>query len=493
MAENGKLVIPKFKDKTVYYTTDTTETSYPVSASYKGILRLSPNDDASLAEAQIEDIIGSEVEEGNYFIDPIDNFVDKQFIRISTSDGFLLDMRLTEFNIEFDNLYVRGPIKTDVLRVYTKTNTTFDVDGLTYLPDTVNKSIAALVAADGGILNDISPSDEQYQPYILVSRNTDERKFEYQQFNSLVENAIMDVLMDVCSLPTGSIHFAPITIKAYNALLMKGKPNKFYCDERDSNGNLVPNSPIVRDFLLCDGSLYNNTDFPELAKILEGEIISYWVYDGSQKMMVLKKHKNDYTESKTFRVPDLRHSFLRSLYPDIQYADAAWNQTGSWNVDVRPKLTEKKNSDQHVHFIASGFYTGSYKSSGFKNVESDGAVTDYAGVMAPTSNDLYWGGGHLPCNYRCPVHGNYKVWNNIGSCSYTLCTPSKYDYQSNNMVANMGKSSENFLSVIINPTSDEDLKYNDRDDYVSLLDDNPELYGMENAPEHYCALPLIKI
>lgn len=492
MADNGKLTIPKFKDKTVYWSSDKTEASYPVSASYKGILRLSPNDDASLAEAQLEDIIGSEVEEGNYFIDPIDEFMQRQFIRLSTSDGYLLDMRLTPFCVEFDNLYVRGPIKTDILRVYTKDDTTFDIDGLTYLPDTANKSIAALVAADGGILNDVTPSDEQYQPYILVSHKTEERKFEYQQFNSLVENAIMEVLMDVCSLPTGSIHFAPISVKAYNALLMKGKPNKFYCDDKDAKGNLVPNPPIVRDFLVCDGSLYNNSDFPELAKILEGETISYWQYDTAQRMMVLKKHRNDYTTSKTFRVPDLRHSFLRSLYPDIRYADAPWNQTGSWMVDVRPKLSETKNSDQHVHFITSGHYTGSYRSNGFMNVEADGSVTNYAGVMAPTSNDIYWAGGKMPCPYRCP-HGHGKIWTNTGSCSYTLCTPAKYDYQTNNMVANMGKSSENFLSVIVDPSSEADLKYNNRDDYVSLLDDNAELYGMENVPEHFCGLPLIKI
>lgn len=503
MADDGKFIIPKFKDKVVYYSSNNIETSYPVASSYKGILRLSPNDDTSLAEANTEEIIGSNLDAGNYYLDPIHEFIDKQFIRVSTSDGYLLDLRMTQYQVEFDNLYIRGPIKGDIWRLYTNSDESLSIDGHTFLPTKVNDSTAALVSGTNNIKTDITDTSESYQPYILVNHDDKKRKFTYEQFNALVEEVIMETLMDVCSLPTGSMWFFPITIQEYKKLLVTEgyRPNEYF-----KNGDKSKPTPtIIRDFLLCDGSLYYNEDFPELAKVLQGEQVPYWRYDSSKNMMVLDKswkntYEGDKKENKIFRVPDLRHQFLKSVYVDIKTAMEDWNQTGNWNVDVRPKLAEGKIADNHVHFICSGFYTGSYKTNNFAPVVDDEMkLTNYVSVLAPTSKDIFWGGGHM-CNHgpgqggwRCPTKMNGFVWGIGGTCSYTLATPYKYNYQSNNIIADTGLSSLNISSAVEDPQNNAQLDYNDRDEYVSLLDDNENLYGMENVPEHYCALPLIKI
>lgn len=492
--------LPKFKDKVIHWTADDTQYSYPVSTSYKGILRLSPNDEVSLKEAQPKNILGVEVEKGTYSIDPIDKYIAEQFVRVSTSDGYLMDMRMTATDLEFDNLYVRGPLQTNSLRIYSDEKDVLQMSKVNYLPDQANTAVGALIGADDKILQDLTDPDEAHQPYLLVSHGLDERRFAYEEFNALVEETIMQTLMDVCSVATGSIIYAPITLKQYEAMLLKGRPNNYY--QLDGK---TENPSLIRDYLICDGSLYNNKDFPELAKILYNEKIIYWKYSAEKKMMVQETWVNDYKDHKWFRVPDLRHQFLRSVIPTMEAADDPSNQAGNWNVDVRPKYAYGKKSDQHVHFIASGFYTGKYKSTNFKDVENNGTVTDYAGILAPTSGDIswwgdrvyggyrMWGGGGRYSGYRCR-QGTGVYWTGLSSCSYTLSIPYKYNYQQpDSIIPDVGMSSENFISTVNDPESEDEISYNEREDYVDILEDNKALYGMENAPEHYCALPLIRI
>jgi hypothetical protein len=72
-------------------------------------------------------------------------------------------------------------------------------------------------------------------------------------------------LLSLQTIPTGSVHFVPLTIDQYKSLCSAQLPNK---ELSYDNNDINITDPIVRDFLLCDGRRYKNIDFPELAKVL---------------------------------------------------------------------------------------------------------------------------------------------------------------------------------------------------------------------------------
>lgn len=491
------LAIPKFKDKTTYYQSELGfESSYPVSASYKGILRLSPNDTASLAEVDNVQVFNDDVTNIVYK-DSIENELETQFIRVSTSDGFLLDCRLGKSSVEFDNLYIIGPAQHERVILFASDEGSFTLGPTTNLPVLANKNATAMINSDTKIMKDVVANDSENLAHILVSHNLTKRVFEYEEIIETIDNAILESLLDLSTEPVGSIHFFPISIQEYEKLLLKGRPNQFYCI---SDGSLEKkkNPAIVRDYLLCDGSLYKNIDFPELAKILDGEKIIYWAFDASKNKYVKKTHINDYSENKFFRVPDLRRMFLRSCYPDITRAGKEGNEVGYWEVDHRPSCVKASTEDNHTHCITSSWFTGEYKTDKFEDVAEmdDGqlVLTDNAAVLAPTNGYYNWGGDKISAyGYRCPASsGNYK-WPNMGYASYSLAVPQTYDYTTMNLSANSCVSSENIISAKLNPTNDSEISYNGLDEYVPYLEQTEETYGMENAPEFFCALPMIRI
>lgn len=502
---SGQLVIPKFREKIIHWTTTGgTEVSYPVSASYKGILRLSPNDDATLMEQEPMVAFNEEVE--NYYRDSIDPAITQQFIRISTSDGYFVGLRLSQYELESDDIYVIGPAKFELLRIYAEKDNAFKIKQNTALPARVNQDTTVQITADEKIDEDISGVDVHNtldRSAILISHDLEERNFVYQQTTQLIRELVIESLLDLSTVPTGSIHFTPISIAEYKKLIQKGYPNNYFQKENST----TPNDPIIRDYLVCDGSLYRNVDYPELAKVLEGERIDYWALDSEKGRMVQETHYNDYGTSthddgeKVFRVPDLRARFIKSLFLSRDLADSAWNETGMYSNDARP-VKSASTVDNHVHYVGSAFWQPAPNNKDYATVAEEDKKTgkwklkDKPGVIAPTNGGLeraagsygngYWGDHY---SWGCVKQ---SVW--VNNAGYFLSIPAEYDYQTPNCVANVGLSSVDIVSCVEKPTQDSQVSYNKYKDFNQYTSTGAaDSYGMENVPEFYCMLPLIKI
>lgn len=515
MAEvETNFIIPQFKEKVIYYTSNNLEFSYPVSASYKGILRLSPNDDGTLQERNSVELYTEKDTLDIYYTDSLENIYDSQLIKASTSDGYLIDWRIDKFRTEFDNLYVIGPCFQGKLKVYNTKDEAIIYDSVNYFPSSVNNNYGAIREDTDFIEKDVIEVDIHNNidaTSALVSKQTTSRKFEYTQIVSLAKDMIMEALMSLETMPTGSIHHTPINVKEYMELVKEGVPNQYF-----TRTGADKNDPIVRDYLICDGSLYNNEDFPELAKILYGELIEYWVYDAEQDLMVKKRHVNGEDGTTTFRVPDLRRMFIKSVYLDIEKINDAKNRTGIYNVDNRPILPDGKLADNHRHWSTTAYYPwigeqqfgvippfldGNLLATTFQSVSTKNSETGTLGlsskpaILAPKNNMAEFARGQYGMWYNVSHYSGEcaKYWIPINPCGYFLSVPQEFDYQNPTITANVGMSSENIVSAV-EPTNDEDISYNDKDEYVAYIDGElGELYGMENAPEFVCMLPLIRI
>lgn len=551
MADSAGLTIPQFREKTIYYTYEDKDFSYPVSASYRGILRLSPNDDGSLAEQNTVSMLDSIDQTVTiYYQDSIGTALVNQFIKVTTSDGYFVDFRLGEHNVEFNNLYVRGPAEFEQVRIINSRDESLFLDKVTILPGTANGQSKATMGGINGLATDVVNvdvhDDQLDSTYVLTSQSLDKRKFSYQQITPLVKKLILEALLDLKTVPTGSIHFTPINLEQYKALISKGIPNKYYNNEGREHGDM--NDPIVRDYLICDGSEYYTKDFPELAKILEGEHITYWEENAlslTDKRMVMCEadniHQDSQNEEKTFRVPDLRRMFIKSVWLGKDKAGQANNLTGKWMIDSRPMLENGKESDNHRHHITTAFYqkgpknkkknnnaedyyddwfteddvkitnfnkaafpTGEnsqyYKYTIEKN-DSDGEPADASpSVLAPQNGQREWkragyGKWYRPQIFSWGCRIAYHV--NANTCGYFLSHPQEYDFtKPGNFEPNVGNSSEEIISCVTEPKTDKNISYNDHQEYVPYIDGDDageEAYGWENAPEFYCMLPLIKI
>lgn len=510
MAEVGNITIPQFKDKTIYWTSGNQQVSYPVSRSFRGILRLSPNDDGTLKEDNSNSLFGEDATLDIYYKDSVEDELQSQFVRTSTSDGYFIDWRLTQYQTEFNNLYIIGPSYQDQLRVYTKTQQGIVLDGYNYLPVKVNPYVTA--QAEGSLANlskDVVSTDITARgdlTYLLVNEQIKEKRiFEYRQIRSIIQELVLESMLDLCTTPTGAIHYVPIKLSEYNKLMAQGRPNNF----KNATGN-GSNDPIIRDYLVCDGSLYRNIDFPELAKVLRDEVITYW--EPVNGVMVKKTHQNDYSKSKYFRVPDLRRTFIKSVYltNNGTELDNPWCETGHWMNDTRPEYAEGKTADNHRHFIASAHYQSAPNMSQFPQVAykdkttgewaigtGAGDINPQPGVLSPANK----------ANTMWKLAG-FGSWYNVGrfgegcrdgyvvpanNCNYFLSTPKEFDFQDPKISANYVLSSEDFSSCLQNPTKDTQISYNDLEYADFATTPAVDSYGMENTPEYYAMLPLIKI
>lgn len=531
------LTIPQFREKTIYYTYEDNDFSYPVSASYRGILRLSPNDDGTLQEQNTLNLLDIEDYTSEmYYQDSIGEAIQTQFLKTSTSDGFFVDFRLDRNQAEFDNLYIIGPGKCDQVKLFSRKDETIILDKINVLPSVINGHYSdddAKVLIESGnndtrILDDITDinvhSDQLDQTYVLSSQSLSKRKFRYKQIAPLIKKLIMEALLDLKTIPVGSIHFTPVNLEQYQALVRKGRPNSYWLNGHGYDSDTpTPNDPIVRDYLVCDGSLYRNIDFPELAKILKDEYIVYWDIDSETGRMVKKEHWNVWDsnlkeDEKVFRVPDLRRMFVKSVVLGKSYVGEEWNRTGAWTVDSRPQYETGQESDNHRHYITSALYqpgpdalagdvAGGVKTSQFTQVADETPENIYyqyslrtnaaPGVLAPQNGMKEWKGGTYGVWYNTYAFGfgcSVAVEHN-NTCGYFLSHPEEYDFANpESYEPNVGKSSEEIVSCVENPERDKDISYNDHSEYVSYVgSDEYESYGMENAPEFYCMLPLIKI
>lgn len=301
MEYSSSVYLPKFIDK-VIFTPSNGGKSYVVSQSYKGILRISPNNGTSIYESQdaIPQLTSESDQEISYTDAVVpeesgalgDASIENRFIRVSDSEGHFIGLRignyedngaLTTSSPEFDTLNVIGKVRPkSQITLYSKAKTTVDdvfVMNDTAMPafaDTVNTTPDKNWKCDMLDLHISQNEDGTYgdNTTLLYGISGDKRRFTYGLAREVIGDYVMEALMSLNTVPTGSVHFVPITIEQYKLLLAKGTHNRYY--STDDQGKQIETDPIVRDYLLCDGRLYKTRDFPELARVLWGEKIEYW-------------------------------------------------------------------------------------------------------------------------------------------------------------------------------------------------------------------------
>lgn len=397
-------ILPRFKDKVMYISSKDSkhkiEQSYVISSSFKGILRLSPNNtNTTYEQNDIQLSIEDDLGQANYsdaikFKDEAlsatqsEAAIDKRMIIVSDSDGYVVNFRFSEQDIEFDNLGVIGITEAKRLDILT-TASDRNADILT-----LNGSKMPALGNPNPIItyNDKKTFDEWDEQEVRVTGKhpdnsaivygtlgeNNKRIWSYKQSSLFIKQLIMEALLELETIPTGSVHWFPVTIEQYKNLVENNgyRHNKSFTSE---NGE-TPCDPLVRDFLLCDGRKYWNRDFPELAKILWGEKITYWAEEVTKDsdgkdvkkgwhVPIVDDVTNKYIEGtdssnpKCFRVPDLRHLFITSVQCEgssdpasgSKVPDNEKNNTivGTYTPDCVFDL-DRKGGDNHRHFSAYG-------------------------------------------------------------------------------------------------------------------------------------------
>lgn len=432
--ETKKVILPRLKDKVMYVSTDDSttksETSYVISSSFKGILRLSPNNhNTTYEKPNIQLSLSDEKNLGTTYTDAIkfdsdtetaiksEADITKRMIISSDSDGYVLGFRISENNFEFDKLGIIGVIEANHLSIISAApSTNEDVlilnnQRMPHTPNKVQEAVNVETFSDIGCKNPIQPYDYHTKDvkitgngdksFLLFSQVTGDNKrfYKYQRTHYLIRELILEALMDFQTIPTGSIHWFPVTLEQFKTLVKANgqKPNVSFNGDKQVD-------PLLRDFLLCDGRRYNNKDFPELAKILWKEPIRRWrkvhintaeyclpVMD--EKCNVYGKIKDDkgeyiknddgseYERNFTFRVPDLRHQFISSTYTDGSLCVASGkpsdgvkgtkNKVGSWCPDNTPPSSMEFREDRHAHLVAYGSYGKNRNGNGYKAYTTD--------------------------------------------------------------------------------------------------------------------------
>lgn len=546
-------VLPVYKERRISEldSSKTACSSYKIKNSYCGILRLSPNSSSTLIENNNFASADGSTTYINYR-DNIKDLIDKQFIRVSSSDGVMLDMRITNNAIEYNNLYVNGAVKTSSgIVCYMNEDDTFRLGNLIF-PTTYNSKPTSTPAPDKVY---VPLTRENLQDgYILVNMAEDGQPADFQFVNGieLIRSFVTDSMNELRSLPTGSIHWMPVSIKQYEELLNRkdAANNKV----NSHNGNNLFADTIIRDFLLCDGSLYNIKDFPELAKILKGEQTHYWYKDGNY---MVGAHDNclktisdeEVRPAGTFRVPDMRSMFMQYLIPTLDKVNAEGNRTGDYEIDSNktPNFAVDRDSDLHYHYIVlDGPFntsTNEHTKLASESKISFGHTIEGSDMGLPTFNRenpstplVRYGSGKTgawgvisgaggggchqkPCfgatgtggpsyiyypyisNRNCTVGGH--------TCGYFLSSSKLYTGAKNESIplSNYhGISSFNIpMHASITSSSANAINYTKNKDVYNVTKLNQyissdkgltglsKMYGKENTPEYFACLPLIKI
>jgi hypothetical protein len=155
--KGDEYTLPRFKDKVIYIPKKESKTkeekSYTISSSFKGIIRLSPNNNSSIYEKSGIQLSNSDMNSG------ISNYTDsikledtaintssiladitKRMLIASDSDGYFVSFRVSELNLEFDNLGVIGITESNSLTLFTNAKDysedvfTIDNNNMPFLP-----------------------------------------------------------------------------------------------------------------------------------------------------------------------------------------------------------------------------------------------------------------------------------------------------------------------------------------------------------------------
>lgn len=503
----------------------------------------------------------------------------------SDSDGYLVNFRFSEYNLEFDDLAVIGITEANSMMIYTSaTNDTSNIltingERMPYFPQTGSTSLPLYRGTHEGKLTNPVPAhewdvrdvkitgepDNSYVVYGTIDNNN-KRTFKWNQTSKFIKELILEALLDLQTIPTGSIHWFPVTLSQYKELVTNNgkKPNTSFINGDDTQ----PVDPLLRDFLLCDGRKYNNRDFPELAKILWKEPISRWKIATKDNTTDKGKTKmypyfdvecNNYdpktdadgnvsADSFTFRVPDLRHMFISSIYMDGTTSVASGKAqepmtssstpnakiTGSRCPDNKPSSQYGTEEDKHFHFISYGSYSQFAKHSPgneychkvLTNNKEANSVNDYIPLKDGAGTYTFYLTNHNSYEYNNSYFEGFHFRTSSTAdmwvygvdaipCTMILCTPgvnppntgqsfskTKDDYKQaiKQSFVTKGGTSESVPSLA-KPSGYEDINDKFSGSQLSTAKENyvpwgsymTTTYGHENTPKFYCMLPFIKI
>lgn len=594
--------LPVFKDKVMYINPSDSsfkmEQSYIISASYKGILRLSPNnyntafetnpvelsvqDDQSITFSYSDAIVfddkaivepGEETEAKKVNAD-----IRYRMIIGSDSDGYLVNFRMSDESVEFDKLGVIGITKTKKITLYTDadfSNPQAFTLGNTIMPSLPNE----LDSNEADLENELSKisgnskvntydwdeieidiTGDGDQSYMLYGYPNAEGKrvFDYRRSQQFIRDIIMEALLSIKSVPTGSIHWLPVTYEQYASLINDGKqfPNHYFRKSDSGKDTTEESDPIIRDYLLCDGRKHKSAHFPELAKILWGEKINYWDYQGKLQTHINGGHKEVSKEQNGitvttkqfddyFRVPDLRGKFISYVYAkgveDALYLEPEqihkWindeyksNVTGYYTPDNSPKFPSGLANSNHFHFSAYGSYNGynmrcerdnnTYQFTGYKfNTDLSTIGNPRIWYLQNTVGDHSKDGNSTSDNGNTNPGWAYGFGSAGGrrrSCSTNDIIPANAyasapegGHPAHVAQPNVGNSSFSKSIYIIPSSNSETYKVTNYEsitkNYIPLesgitknqgitkTEQMTSRYGYENAPKFYAFLPLIKI
>ena len=584
---NKPCELPILKDKVIYISSSDSnikmEQSYVISASYNGILRLSPNSYNTINEVNPVELTAAQDQSmTTAYSDAIvfDNSalalpettqqsdmktnadIRYRMIIGSDSDGYLVGFRLSDQDAEFDNLGVIGITKTGKLTIYSDADSTYPqalTIGKTIMPSLHNEATNDR-AKIMGILSEYSEYSQLPEQWdeieiditgngdksYLLSAHPDSdgnRVFDYTRSQQFIRNIIMETLLSVQSVPTGSVHWLPVTYEQYCTLIKGNKdeddkndnhfyPNKFYRVENSQVDETRPTDPIIRDYLLCDGRKYKSDQFPELAKILWKEKITYWDGQGIKKTSEngtpdINAGEDAASIPNYFRVPDLRHKFISYATADsvlnplneepqnVSKLISDNNKTGTYTPDNAPRSQSGAN---HFHFLAYGTYNeyntytevdnALYKFKGWdyntlKNEITNESFNPRIWYLSTTATAQSAIDGIFGYQYGFSRSGDRRR----SQSSHDVITAAAWASAPKGGISNFKKEptlglTSKSISTYIIPINNEDTytitKY-ENFSYYNELEKNIEKsslntrYGHENAPKFYAMLPLIKI
>lgn len=536
--------LPKFKDKVMYMTGSNSDTrlekSYQISASFKGIVRLSPNNHTIYSEKSTHQLSqADEKAEGLIYSDAIkfENDVQtaiksncditKRMIIASESSGYFVNFRISDRDVEFDNLGIIGMAETEHLVLFSRElnfNNAFRLNG---------KRMPTLSSTNGlgSITIDKTYDFKQvningtgdYSEILYKNPTSDGVDYHYKKTQRFISDIVKEALLSLQTIPTGSIHYVPVTLEQYKELCGNLTPNKNI--PYDDNGNPLAD-PLVRDFLLCDGRSYRNIDFPELAKVLNRQKLFIWEkskYNNGflNQKQVFNNYQDENYQSKdgelivkTFRVPDLRHMFIGAVpaYGQDSMKTQTINNvsnidTGNYFPDNLPVYTQRYKPDDHRHFIAYGSYDFTFYSLNktFNTSQINGYITHHPKVHRRFNTVS----GVVGCLYLAnhPFHQADTYSNGFsyrqtksGDYEHKGCDSIPGHYWLSLPLHNINTTKkDNFTKhafattpqIMCGKSSIQIPSYNSAAPSNTSLPD--ALYGHENAPKFIAMLPLIKI
>ena len=224
------------------------EQSYVISASFKGILRLSPNNYNTIYEtnpveftSENDNSVSFSYSDAIVFDDAaivppgeeteakkVNADIRYRMITGSDSDGYLVNFRMSDTSVEFDNLGVIGITKTKKVTLYSDSdfsNQDVFILGNTIMPSLPNELDNSRAEIMEALLKNERKTPEDWDEividvtgdgdnsYLLSGyKNSDgKRIFKYSRSHQFIKDIIKEALLSFQSVPTGSIHWVPVT------------------------------------------------------------------------------------------------------------------------------------------------------------------------------------------------------------------------------------------------------------------------------------------